>query len=323
MGLILVRYAGEIGIKGRNRHLFVKRLRRNIRRGIKGHEISGTVWSEGQRSSLRTALENQDDGDRSPLLDETARATGAALIAVALDDGSGRVRARLYSGDPAGWVAPPGQTTAEGLATVVASELPRLTPTTPRGPVQPLLAFEIGGGGRLVGPSHTAVAAGGGLAASFGGGIAVRQFLGVRALLAAGVHGPSPLPIDTGDAGLDGTQQGFLIRAGVEVAPRIPLGRGSFLWFAGGGGFAVGGVATDLDGAEPATLLATGGYVAGSLGVEHSPRPGFCVGPVVGFTYAGIGVDDSLVGAGGTLRVSASSYSVLEVGLRVAVRPPG
>ena len=49
MSLILVRYSGEIGIKGKNRHYFVRRLRHNLRDALKRHEIDGTVWSEGQR----------------------------------------------------------------------------------------------------------------------------------------------------------------------------------------------------------------------------------------------------------------------------------
>ena len=49
MSLILVRYVGEIGIKGKNRTFFVKRLRRNIRGALKVKGISGDVWSEGQR----------------------------------------------------------------------------------------------------------------------------------------------------------------------------------------------------------------------------------------------------------------------------------
>jgi len=75
VGLILVRYAGEIGIKGRNRHLFVKRLRRNIRRGIKGRDISGTVWSEGQRIYVEVS-----DGQTEAALDVLSRVFGIASI---------------------------------------------------------------------------------------------------------------------------------------------------------------------------------------------------------------------------------------------------
>jgi len=49
MGLLLVRYVGEIGIKGKNRGYFVKRLRRNLRDALKRRQIAGRVWSEGQR----------------------------------------------------------------------------------------------------------------------------------------------------------------------------------------------------------------------------------------------------------------------------------
>jgi thiamine biosynthesis protein ThiI len=49
MALILVRYVGEIGIKGKNRGLFVRRLRRNLRGALKKRDIAGQVWSEGQR----------------------------------------------------------------------------------------------------------------------------------------------------------------------------------------------------------------------------------------------------------------------------------
>lgn len=49
MGLILVRYAGEIGLKGKNRPLFIKRLRRNMRDALRKNDLPGRVWSEGQR----------------------------------------------------------------------------------------------------------------------------------------------------------------------------------------------------------------------------------------------------------------------------------
>ena len=49
MALILVRYVGEIGIKGKNRGSFVKRLRRNLRDALKKKGLSGKVWSEAQR----------------------------------------------------------------------------------------------------------------------------------------------------------------------------------------------------------------------------------------------------------------------------------
>ena len=49
MKLILIRYVGEIGIKGKNRGYFVRRLRRNLRDALKQSGIAGKVWSEGQR----------------------------------------------------------------------------------------------------------------------------------------------------------------------------------------------------------------------------------------------------------------------------------
>ena len=48
MGLIVIRY-GEIGLKGRNRPYFVKRLRRNIRDCLKKSGLTGEVRSVGQR----------------------------------------------------------------------------------------------------------------------------------------------------------------------------------------------------------------------------------------------------------------------------------
>lgn len=59
MGLILVRYVGEIGIKGKNRNLFVKRLRHNLRDALRQRAISGEVWSEGQRVYVRVPDEAQ------------------------------------------------------------------------------------------------------------------------------------------------------------------------------------------------------------------------------------------------------------------------
>jgi len=52
MGLIVIRY-GEIGLKGKNRGYFVKRLRRNIRDCLKRNDLTGEVRSIGQRVYVR------------------------------------------------------------------------------------------------------------------------------------------------------------------------------------------------------------------------------------------------------------------------------
>jgi thiamine biosynthesis protein ThiI len=75
MGLILIRYAGEIGIKGKNRHYFVKRLRRNLRDALKRHEIEGKVWSEGQRVYAEVR-----DAARDAALSAFSRVFGIASI---------------------------------------------------------------------------------------------------------------------------------------------------------------------------------------------------------------------------------------------------
>ena len=48
MGLIVIRY-GEIGLKGKNRWYFVKRLRKNVRDCLKKNDLTGEVRSIGQR----------------------------------------------------------------------------------------------------------------------------------------------------------------------------------------------------------------------------------------------------------------------------------
>jgi thiamine biosynthesis protein ThiI len=53
MALILLRY-GEIGLKGKNRTFFFRKLRNNVRRALKDNQIEGTVWQEGQRIYLET-----------------------------------------------------------------------------------------------------------------------------------------------------------------------------------------------------------------------------------------------------------------------------
>ena len=53
MGLLLLRY-GEIGLKGKNRAYFVRKLRGNLRRCLKANGIDGKVWQEGQRIYLET-----------------------------------------------------------------------------------------------------------------------------------------------------------------------------------------------------------------------------------------------------------------------------
>ena len=53
MGLVLLRY-GEIGLKGKNRTYFFRKLRRNVRACLKANSIEGEVWQEGQRIYLET-----------------------------------------------------------------------------------------------------------------------------------------------------------------------------------------------------------------------------------------------------------------------------
>jgi len=53
MGLILLRY-GEVALKGRNRPLFLRALRHNIRACLREHGIEGTVASRGQRVYVET-----------------------------------------------------------------------------------------------------------------------------------------------------------------------------------------------------------------------------------------------------------------------------
>jgi tRNA uracil 4-sulfurtransferase len=53
MGLILLRY-GEVALKGRNRHLWLRRLRRNIRACLEQTGLEGTVQSMGQRVYVDT-----------------------------------------------------------------------------------------------------------------------------------------------------------------------------------------------------------------------------------------------------------------------------
>jgi thiamine biosynthesis protein ThiI len=53
MGLLLLRY-GEIGLKGKNRAYFYRKLRRNVRKCLKANSIQGEVWQEEQRIYLET-----------------------------------------------------------------------------------------------------------------------------------------------------------------------------------------------------------------------------------------------------------------------------
>lgn len=61
MGLILIRYVGEIGIKGKNRPFFVRRLRHNVRDALKEKGIAGQVWGEGQRLFASVSDEAQSE----------------------------------------------------------------------------------------------------------------------------------------------------------------------------------------------------------------------------------------------------------------------
>jgi len=55
VGLILLRY-GEVALKGRNRPLFLRALRRNVRACLRAHGIEGKVSSRGQRVYVETDL---------------------------------------------------------------------------------------------------------------------------------------------------------------------------------------------------------------------------------------------------------------------------
>ena len=75
MALILVRMVGEIGIKGKNRSAFVRRLRRNLRDALKKNEVSGKVWSENQRVYVEVP-----DGPRPAAIDALRRVFGVASL---------------------------------------------------------------------------------------------------------------------------------------------------------------------------------------------------------------------------------------------------
>jgi tRNA uracil 4-sulfurtransferase len=53
MGFILLRY-GEVGLKGNNRFMFTRQLRRNVRAALKAHNLEGEVVSRGQRIYVYT-----------------------------------------------------------------------------------------------------------------------------------------------------------------------------------------------------------------------------------------------------------------------------
>lgn len=72
MGLILIRY-GEIGLKGGNRHLFVQRLRLNIKDCLRRNGLKGEVSSRGQRVYVST-----DDEDAA--LPHLQRVFGVASL---------------------------------------------------------------------------------------------------------------------------------------------------------------------------------------------------------------------------------------------------
>jgi len=75
MALILVRYVGEIGIKGKNRGAFVRRLRRNLRGVLKKKGLPGRVWSEHQRVYVEV-----EDRDGTAALDALQRVFGVASL---------------------------------------------------------------------------------------------------------------------------------------------------------------------------------------------------------------------------------------------------
>ncbi|MHB1318055.1 MAG: THUMP domain-containing protein, partial [Anaerolineae bacterium] len=53
MGLVLVRY-GEIALKGRNRPMFLRRLRRNIRASLAAYGLQAEVFTPGRRALVHT-----------------------------------------------------------------------------------------------------------------------------------------------------------------------------------------------------------------------------------------------------------------------------
>jgi thiamine biosynthesis protein ThiI len=80
MALILVRMVGEIGVKGKNRGAFVKRLRRNMRDALKKNGISGRVWSENQRAYVEVEEDDRQSDPVSAAVDALRRVFGIASL---------------------------------------------------------------------------------------------------------------------------------------------------------------------------------------------------------------------------------------------------
>jgi len=72
MGLILLRY-GELALKGKNRAMFLRRLRSNVRACLKAHGVQGTVVSAGRRILVHTSRVDE-------MLEPLARVFGLVSI---------------------------------------------------------------------------------------------------------------------------------------------------------------------------------------------------------------------------------------------------
>jgi len=282
------------------------------------------AWDDATRAQVREAVHGPIPEGVAEVLAAMGALAGVDLVVVAYRtaaDPPGTVRAAAVTPGQRSWTVAHRTCSSYDLAEQAAGAVggAAVAPGGGASKVSPLLTVELGGGARLVGPAEQWVVGGGGPALELGGGVSLAGHLELRAAVGLAFAGPSALALgeDFGDAEV--RQRAYLFRVGGLVAPHIPLGGGSTLWFGGGGGFLVTGVVTAVGNQPPYPAEERGACAFGGVGIDLPVRPGLTVGPSVSYTHGFVPVTRSVPVEGQRIEVETTAARSLQFQVRITL----
>lgn len=282
------------------------------------------AWDGASRAAVREATHGEPPPETARFLTQVTREAGCVWLVVAeraVADEPGSVRAALFDSVSSTWSWYGGRYDPPELAAEVATVVHPERALDHRPPVRPLLSLGIGGAARIVAPGDELVPAAGAMAAEIGGGIEILRHVRIRGIVGVDLHGPATLVLEDGTRAVGGGQWGYLVRLGAAGGPRLPLGRGAWLWIAGGGGHALAGASTRVTDAAAVSVAGQGGWFTVAVGLEVVSRRGLAVGPAVGYVHAVIPLEGDLGPAGWNQRFYSGASRFLELSLRAAIGP--
>ena len=262
-------------------------------------------WDAGVRQQARDALDREDARGLSDLLAPMVELARADVVVVA-HDATGSVHAGGVA--RGSWVLPPGAYSARSLAAALARHA---SGSRRNDRTVGVFCGELGGAGRIGRHDQANLASGGGLGLEIGGGLAVGGVLEMRGVAGLILLGPSTVE------SASGTQRDVLVRLGIVVGPRLPLGRGHDLWFGGGVGLGFAGMSGAVEGGSTESDSGVGGALMASLGLRFALSDGVRLGPSVSLVHAAVPVQ---IGLGG-LELESPSLTALTFGVQVVLGP--